>query len=72
MSTDEESIVIPLEVIRSTGLRRIENFEQLINSTQLRKLPKPGRGQQLIEELRGKAPFPQTTDEILRLTRGDD
>lgn len=67
-------ITIPLEVRDRLGLATGTEIELEVvgEIIQLRKKTKPSRGKQLIENLRGKAPFQATTDEIMQLTRGDD
>lgn len=67
-------ITIPLEVRDRLGLATGTEVELEVvgEIIQLRKKSKSGRGKQLIEDLRGKAPFRETTDEIMQLTRGDD
>lgn len=40
--------------------------------SQLSSEPEPSRGQTLISHMRGKATSSLTTDEIMRLTRGED
>lgn len=75
MQVDERGqITIPPEVRDRLGLAtgtevELEVIGEII---QLRKKSKPSRGKQLIEDLRGKAPFRESTDEIMQLTRGND
>jgi AbrB family looped-hinge helix DNA binding protein len=74
MQVDERGqITIPPEVRDRLGLApgtevELEVVGEII---QLRKKAKSSRGKQLIEDLRGKAPFGETTDEIMQLTRSD-
>jgi AbrB family looped-hinge helix DNA binding protein len=67
-------ITIPSEVRDRLGLATGTEVELEVvgEIIQLRKKSKPDRGKQLIEDLRGKAPFQESTDEIMGLTRGDD
>ena len=75
MQVDERGqITIPPEVRDRLGLAtgtevELEVIGEII---QLRKKSKPSRGKQLIEDLRGKAPFRESTDEIMLLTHGND
>ncbi len=75
MQVDERGqITIPPEVRDRLGLAtgtevELEVIGEII---QLRKKSKPSRGKQLIEDLRGKAPFRKSTDEIMQLTCGND
>ena len=75
MQVDERGqITSPPEVRDRLGLAtgtevELEVIGEII---QLRKKSKPSRGKQLIEDLRGKTPFRESTDEIMQLTRGND
>ena len=75
MQVDERGqITIPPEVRDRLGLAtgtevELEVIGEII---QLRKKSKPSRGKQLIEDLRGKAPFRESTDETMQLTRSND
>ncbi len=67
-------ITIPQEIRDRLGLAagtEVE-LEVIDERIQLRKKVTSSRGAQIVEALRGKAPFQQTTDEIMQLTRGDD
>lgn len=71
---EQGQVVIPPEIRDRLGIAigtelEIEVIDDVI---QLRKKSQQNRGKQLVEDLRGKAPFQQTTDEIMQLTRGDD
>ena len=75
MQVDERGqITIPPEVRNRLGLATGTEVELEVISEiiQLRKKSNPSRGKQLIEDLRGKAPFRESTDEIMQLTRGND
>ena len=72
--TGKGQVTIPLEIRRSLGLlpnTEVE-FVQRGKEVVLRKARNSGRrGQQVIDALRGKGSVRMTTEQILRLTRGE-
>jgi AbrB family looped-hinge helix DNA binding protein len=71
--TTKGQVTIPIELRRKLGIgpsTRVA-FDLVGQTIRIRKLaPLKGRGQVLIERLRGKATRRMTTDQILALTRG--
>lgn len=74
--TSKGQLTLPIEIREQTGLlphTEVE-FEVEGNTVRIRKAEAPvlGRGQRLIELMRGRAKGGLTTDEIMALTRGED
>ena len=74
--TSKGQVTIPVEIREAAGfLPHTEvQFEIQGNIVIIRKAPsqKGGRGDRLVEKLRGTATSGLTTDEILELTRGGE
>lgn len=72
--TQDGKIEIPLEMQEQLGLLPGTEIELKVvgNALQLQKKKRPGRGQALIDLMRGKATANLTTDEIMQLTRHTD
>ena len=71
--TTKGQVTIPLPIREKMGLWPHDEVEFFIegNTIRLQKIKeKPGRGNELIRRLRGKATVKMSTDEILALTRG--
>ncbi len=74
--TSKGQVTLPIEVREKTGLlphTEVE-FEVDGNTVRIKRAQAPalGRGQRLIELMRGRAKGGLTTDEIMALTRGED
>lgn len=73
--TSKGQVTIPVEIRKAAGfLPQTEvQFELRGNVVIIRKAPsqKGGRGDRLVEKLKGTATSGLSTDEILELTRGD-
>lgn len=74
--TSKGQVTIPIEIRRQAGLLPDTEVEfVLVNgNVVVRKASgtSRGRGQRLIESLRGRAQTNRTTEEIMALTRGED
>ncbi len=74
--TSKGQVTIPVEVREQLGLLPHTEvvFEVEGDSVRLRKAGEQtdGRGERLVRRLRGKASVEMSTDEIMKLTRGDE
>lgn len=74
--TSKGRVTIPVEIRRQAGLLPDTEVEFVVEDGKivLRKAAKTsvGRGQRLLENLRGRARAGWTTEEIMALTRGED
>lgn len=74
--TDKGQVTIPIEIRRRAGLLPNTEVEFVLENGNVvvRKASGApgGRGQRLIESLRGRAQTNWTTEEIMALTRGED
>ena len=72
--TSKGQVTIPQVLRERYGFRPGTEIEFVPDGNTLRvvKTPQGGRGQEIVERLRGKATIAMTTDEILALTRSDD
>jgi AbrB family looped-hinge helix DNA binding protein len=73
--TSKGQVTVPVEVREKLGLLPNDEVEFKIvkEGALLRKSGRPsGRGRALIQHMRGRGTVRLTTDEILRLTRGED
>jgi AbrB family looped-hinge helix DNA binding protein len=72
--TSKGQVTIPHEIRERAGLLpNTVEFELRNNVVTLKKSRKgKSRGQKIVERLRGTGKIKMTTDEILRLTRGDE
>jgi AbrB family looped-hinge helix DNA binding protein len=72
--TAKGQVTIPLEIRKKLGLlpdTEVE-FSLLRKGVLLRRSTKPSRrGERIIQHLRGSASIKMSTDEIMRLTRGE-
>jgi len=71
--TTKGQVTIPLPIREKMGLRPHTEVEFFIegNAVRLQKVKKsPGRGEELVRRMRGRATVKMTTDEIMALTRG--
>ena len=71
--TSKGQVTIPIELRKKLGIGPETKvaFDLVGQTIRIRKLPPAkGRGEALIDRLRGKATRGLTTDEILALTRG--
>ena len=72
--TSKGQVTIPIELRESLGIGNGTevDFEQHGDTIVLRKAPDgSGRGQRLVERLKGRGDVRMTTDEIMALTRSD-
>lgn len=71
--TSKGQITIPKEFREALGLlpHTDVEFEQVGDELRIRKAGKSVRGKKLLEAMAGKSTVAMTTDEIMRLTRGD-
>lgn len=73
--TSKGRVTIPIEIRRQAGLLPGTEIEFLVQdgAVVVRKATKasPGRGQRLVESLRGRAQAGWTTEKIMILTRGE-
>lgn len=72
--TSKGQVTIPLEIRERLGLLPDTDveFEVVGNTARIRKAKgNAGRGRRLVERMRGRGSVSMSTDEILRLTRGD-
>lgn len=69
--TQDGKIAIPAEIQEQLGLLPGTEVELQVvgNTLQLQKKQQTGRGQALIDQMRGKATVNLKTDEIMELTR---
>lgn len=70
--TSKGQVTIPQSIRDRLGLRpntEVE-FDVVGDSVRIRKAARQGRGQALVDRMRGAARTKLTTDEILALTRG--
>jgi bifunctional DNA-binding transcriptional regulator/antitoxin component of YhaV-PrlF toxin-antitoxin module len=73
--TSKGQVTIPLDVRKQTGLVPDTEVEiEPRGSTALIKKARKGksRGERIVERIRGTGRIKMTTDEIMRLTRGED
>ena len=74
--TSKGQVTIPIEIRRQAGLLPDTEVEFVVEdgNVVVRKAAgkSRGRGQRLVESLRGRARTGWTTDEIMALTRGED
>lgn len=74
--TNKGQVTIPIEIRRQAGLLPNTEVEFVVEdgNVVVRKVSgvRDGRGQRLIEGLRGRAQRRWTTDEIMALTRAED
>jgi AbrB family looped-hinge helix DNA binding protein len=75
--TSKGEVAIPQEIREKLGLLPDTEVEFIVEGNTVRLVkatePKqPTRGEELVRRLRGAGKFGMTTDEIMRLTRGDD
>ena len=71
--TSKGQVTIPLRIRQKLGLHPNTEvrFEIAGNAVRLRKAPgKGGRGERLVDRLKGRGTVRMSTDEILALTRG--
>jgi antitoxin PrlF len=72
--TEKGQVTIPKDLRDELGIGAGSEvvFERVGDGVLVRKaIGTPGRGQRLVERLRGRGDVGMTTDEILALTRGD-
>ena len=72
--TSKGQVTIPIELRESLGIGNGTevDFEQDGDTIVIRKAhDRPGRGQHLVERLKGRGDVRMTTDEIMALTRSD-
>ena len=72
--TSKGQVTIPKKFRDALGLlpHTDVEFEQVGNELRIRKTKRSGsRGKKLIESMAGKSSVPMSTDEIMRLTRGE-
>ena len=71
--TSKGQITIPKEFREALGLlpHTDVEFEQIGNELRIRKADKSGRGLKMLETMTGKSTVSMSTDEIMRLTRGE-
>ncbi len=74
--TSKGQVTIPIEIREKAGL--LPDTEvgfaydgETVRIYRLEKGKREGRGERLVRRLRGRATVPMSTDEIMRLTRGD-
>lgn len=74
--TSKGQVTIPIEIRRRAGLFPDTEVEFVLENGNVvvRKAAKAsaGRGQRLVDSLRGRARTGWTTEEIMALTRGED
>lgn len=74
--TSKGQVTIPIEIRRQAGLLPDTEVEFVVEdgNVVVRKATRAsaGRGQRLVESLRGRAQAGWTTEEIMALTRGED
>ena len=75
--TSKGQVTIPAALRERAGL--LPNTEvdfglegETVTITRARRAKKPGRGEQIVQRLRGKGDVKLTTEEIIALMRGDD
>ena len=72
--TSKGQVTIPIEIREHLGLLPDTDveFEVVGDAARIRKAREnAGRGRRLIERMRGRGSVRMSTDQILRLTRGD-
>jgi len=72
--TSKGQVTIPIEIRERLGLLPDTDveFEVVGNAARIRKARgNAGRGRRLVERMRGRGSVRMSTDQILRLTRGD-
>jgi antitoxin PrlF len=72
--TEKGQVTIPKELRDELGIGAGSevDFERADDTIVIRKAKSgPARGQRLVERLRGRGDVAMSTDEILKLTRGD-
>jgi AbrB family looped-hinge helix DNA binding protein len=74
--TSKGQVTIPIEVREQLGLTAgtLVEIDVRGETAVIRKLPegRQDRGHRIVAALRGRATVKMSTDEIMRLTRGDD
>ena len=71
--TSKGQVTIPLGIRKRLGLMpntEVE-FDVVDQSVRIRKAKKQNRGREIVQHLRGAATSGMTTDEIMKLMRGD-
>ena len=73
--TSKGQVTIPLAIREKSGLLPNTEVEfemqgKVVRLRRARKKTMPGRGERLIQHMRGRGNVRMTTDEILALTRG--
>jgi AbrB family looped-hinge helix DNA binding protein len=72
--TSKGQVTIPQHIRETAGLLPHTEVEFVLEGDRVyvRRLESaPGRGQALVQHLKGRATVKMTTDEIMRLTRGE-
>ena len=74
--TSKGQVTIPMDIREKLGLLPNTEVEFEIDgdTVRIRKSTRPGRrslGREFVEHLRGRGTVKMTTDEIMRLTRGE-
>lgn len=74
--TSKGQVTIPLHIREALGLHPNTEVDFEIDGDAVRitkaAAPKRDRGREIVEHLRGRGTGTMTTDEIMRLTRGED
>lgn len=76
--TEKGQVTIPMDIrerygfLPHTEVEFVENKGKIYLQPVLNKKGKINRGRRLIEHMRGKATVRMTTDQIMRLTRGEE
>jgi AbrB family looped-hinge helix DNA binding protein len=72
--TSKGQITIPIDIRERLGLHPGDEVEFVADADGVRIVRSdavPGRGQRIVERLRGRGDVELTTDEIMALTRGE-
>lgn len=71
--TSKGQVTIPRGIRHKAGLWPGTEVEivELRGRVEIRKKPQGGRGRRIVDQLRGLASGAMTTDEIMKLTRGE-
>ncbi len=72
--TSKGQVTIPQDIREISGLLPHTEVEFVLEGERVylhRAGPEPARGRALVRQMRGRATVRMTTDEIMRLTRGD-
>lgn len=72
--TSKGQVTIPLEIRRKFGLHPHSEVRFRVRGdvAVIEKIADPGAGWAMVERMRGRANAGLSTDEIMRLTRGED